>query len=106
MQIDGVRNPKMQSVFLDDMPIHRAAFASGGSQVLECMQMIDCMLQQETYSKSAPYAGCWLAFVAATRQDEAHVAGTHLRHSSDWCGSAMRVAQQHNAGLVRVGDPV
>lgn len=28
-----MRNPKVQSVFLEDMPIHRAAFASGGNQV-------------------------------------------------------------------------
>ena len=32
-QVDGVRNPKVQSIFLDDMPIHQAAFASGGSHV-------------------------------------------------------------------------
>lgn len=28
-----MRNPKVQSIFLDDMPIHQAAFASGGSHV-------------------------------------------------------------------------
>ncbi len=32
-QVDGVNNPKVQSVFFDDMPVHRAAFADGGAQV-------------------------------------------------------------------------
>jgi len=32
-QVDGVRNPKVQSIFFEDMPIHQAAFASGGSHV-------------------------------------------------------------------------
>jgi len=32
-QVDGVKNPKVQSVFFDDMPVHRAAFADGGAQV-------------------------------------------------------------------------
>ena len=30
--VDGVRNPKVQSVFLEDMPLHKAAFAGGGTQ--------------------------------------------------------------------------
>lgn len=33
LQIDGVKNPKVQTVFLEDLPIHKAAFAMGGSQV-------------------------------------------------------------------------
>ena len=28
-----MKNPKVQSVFFDDMPVHRAAFANGGAQV-------------------------------------------------------------------------
>jgi hypothetical protein len=32
-QIDGGRNPKVQTVFLEDMPIHKAAFSADGSQV-------------------------------------------------------------------------
>ena len=35
-QVDGVKNPKVQSVFFDDMPVHRAAFADGGAQVGFC----------------------------------------------------------------------
>ena len=34
-QVDGVRNPKVQSIFFEDMPIHRAAFANGGRQVCQ-----------------------------------------------------------------------
>lgn len=33
VQVDGLRNPHVQTVFLEDMPIHSAAFASGGAQV-------------------------------------------------------------------------
>lgn len=33
-QIDGTRNPKIQSVHLSDLPIFRAAFASEGTQVI------------------------------------------------------------------------
>ena len=33
MQVDGVRNPKVQSVFFEDMPVHRASFANDGAQV-------------------------------------------------------------------------
>lgn len=33
-QIDGKRNPKVQSVFLDDFPIQKAAFAPDGSRVI------------------------------------------------------------------------
>lgn len=29
-QVDGLRNPKVQSMHLEDLPIHQAAFASGG----------------------------------------------------------------------------
>ena len=29
-----MRNPRVQSVFLDDCPVHRAAFALGGQQIL------------------------------------------------------------------------
>lgn len=32
--IDGVSNPKIQSIFFEDMPIHTAAFARGGSVVV------------------------------------------------------------------------
>ena len=34
LQVDGVRNPKVQSVFLDRFPIAQAAFAGGGSHVI------------------------------------------------------------------------
>ena len=30
--VDGVNNPKVQSVYLADMPVHKAAFAGGGTQ--------------------------------------------------------------------------
>lgn len=30
--VDGVSNPKVQSVYLADMPVHKAAFAGGGTQ--------------------------------------------------------------------------
>ena len=33
MQIDGIKNPKVQTVHLADLPIQKAAFAVGGSQV-------------------------------------------------------------------------
>lgn len=33
VQVDGVKNAKVQSVFLEDLPIHHAAFAAGGNQV-------------------------------------------------------------------------
>lgn len=33
-QVDGIKNPKVQSVFFEDMPVHRASFANGGAQVL------------------------------------------------------------------------
>jgi hypothetical protein len=33
MQIDGVKNPKVQSVFFHDMPIYKAAFCCGGDRV-------------------------------------------------------------------------
>jgi hypothetical protein len=59
VQIDGVRNPKMQSVFLDDMPIHRAAFASGGSQVRSFVQMA-CLGGAMMWSRhSTSEALCW-----------------------------------------------
>lgn len=32
--IDGTHNPKVQGVFFDDMPIHRACFSGDGSQVV------------------------------------------------------------------------
>jgi len=32
--IDGVDNPRVQSIFLEDMPVHQAAFAGGGAQVI------------------------------------------------------------------------
>lgn len=32
-QVDGVRNDKIQSIYLEDLPIYRAAFARGGRQV-------------------------------------------------------------------------
>ena len=34
MQIDGKRNPKVQSVFLQNFPIHKAAFVPDGSSVV------------------------------------------------------------------------
>jgi U3 small nucleolar RNA-associated protein 18 len=33
-QIDGVQNPKIQSIFLENFPIYQAAFAAGGSHVI------------------------------------------------------------------------
>jgi hypothetical protein len=33
VQVDGVKNPLVQSICFEDMPLHKAAFASGGSQV-------------------------------------------------------------------------
>jgi hypothetical protein len=53
VQIDGVRNTKMQSVFLDDMPIHRAAFASGGSQVRSPMRITQQALVTAHHQLSA-----------------------------------------------------
>lgn len=32
--IDGVENQRVQSIFLEDMPVHKAAFTQGGSKVL------------------------------------------------------------------------
>ena len=32
--MDGVRNPRIQSIFLDKFPISQAAFAGGGSHVV------------------------------------------------------------------------
>ena len=34
MQIDGKRNPKVQSVFIQNFPIHKAAFVPDGSSVV------------------------------------------------------------------------
>lgn len=33
-QIDGVRNPQVSSIFLEDCPIHKASFAMGGRQII------------------------------------------------------------------------
>ncbi|KAL2613808.1 hypothetical protein R1flu_025500 [Riccia fluitans] len=33
-QIDGKRNPKLQSIFLDDFPIHKASFVPDGSKIV------------------------------------------------------------------------
>ena len=33
LQVDGVKNPKVQSVYLADMPVHKAAFADNGTKV-------------------------------------------------------------------------
>ncbi|KAL3679025.1 hypothetical protein R1sor_021981 [Riccia sorocarpa] len=33
-QIDGKRNPKLQSIFLEDFPIHKASFVPDGSKVV------------------------------------------------------------------------
>eukprot|EP00882_Tetradesmus_deserticola_P018443 GHRQ01019810.1.p2 GENE.GHRQ01019810.1~~GHRQ01019810.1.p2 ORF type:complete len:191 (-),score=89.59 GHRQ01019810.1:798-1370(-) len=33
-QVDGLRNPLVQSLFLQDCPIHTAAFAAGGGKVV------------------------------------------------------------------------
>ena len=35
VQVDGVKNAKVQSIYLEDLPIHKAAFANGGSQVID-----------------------------------------------------------------------
>jgi hypothetical protein len=32
--VDGTSNPKIQSIFLPDMPIHTARFTSDGSEVI------------------------------------------------------------------------
>ena len=32
--VDGIDNPKVQSIFLEDMPVQQAAFAQGGAQVI------------------------------------------------------------------------
>ena len=32
--IDGVDNPRVQSIFLEDMPVQQAAFAAGGAQIV------------------------------------------------------------------------
>lgn len=34
VQVDGVRNPKIQSIYLDNFAITQAAFAAGGSHVI------------------------------------------------------------------------
>lgn len=33
MQVDGIENPKVQSVYFPDLPLHKAAFANDGAQV-------------------------------------------------------------------------
>ena len=33
MQVDGIENPKVQSVYFPDLPLHQAAFANDGAQV-------------------------------------------------------------------------
>lgn len=33
-QVDGLRNPKLQTVFFEDCPVTKAAFCLGGSSVL------------------------------------------------------------------------
>eukprot|EP00884_Botryococcus_braunii_P017829 jgi/Botrbrau1/472/Bobra.110_2s0110.1 len=33
-RVDGVKNPLVQSICFEDMPLHKAAFASGGTQVV------------------------------------------------------------------------
>ena len=33
LQVDGLENPKVQSVFFPDTPLHKAAFANDGAQV-------------------------------------------------------------------------
>ncbi|GAX80986.1 hypothetical protein CEUSTIGMA_g8421.t1 [Chlamydomonas eustigma] len=33
-QVDGVRNPRVQSVFLEDCPVQQAAFAKGGAEII------------------------------------------------------------------------
>jgi U3 small nucleolar RNA-associated protein 18 len=34
LQVDGLRNPLVQSLYLQDCPIHTAAFAGGGSSIV------------------------------------------------------------------------
>lgn len=34
VQVDGLRNPLVQSLYLEDCPIHTAAFAAGGNWVV------------------------------------------------------------------------
>ena len=33
VQVDGIENPKVQSVYFPDLPLHKAAFANDGAQV-------------------------------------------------------------------------
>lgn len=33
-QVDGVRNPRLSSIILEDCPIHNASFAMGGRQII------------------------------------------------------------------------
>ena len=33
VQVDGVKNPKVQSVYFQDMPVYHAAFCCGGNKV-------------------------------------------------------------------------
>jgi len=40
-QVDGVENPKVQSVYFPDTPLHKAAFANDGAQV-SLLQMLVC----------------------------------------------------------------
>ncbi len=42
VQVDGATNAKVQSVFLEDMPIHQAAFCRGGSQVRFDLPSMPC----------------------------------------------------------------
>ena len=43
VQVDGLENPKVQSVFFADTPLHKAAFANDGAQV-EIILLINATL--------------------------------------------------------------
>ena len=59
-QCDGVRNAKLQTVFLKDMPVHQAAFAAGGGVVVAAgrRRFLYAMdLETGTAERVAPPAG-------------------------------------------------
>lgn len=43
-QMDGKRNPKIQSIFVEDCPVHRASFLPGGSE-LSCSLLLELIQQ-------------------------------------------------------------
>lgn len=85
LQVDGIENPKVQSVFFPDLPLHTAAFANDGAQVP--MQHDALMLDvsrcccplvsfQATYRRCT--ITCWQDAVQCKPQ---WLYGAHLLHS-------------------------